>query len=62
VYRDFLALEFDERTARKIEAYLGAGALETWIVYPQSRRFEFFAQSGQLQQSRFAVDFSGLFD
>ena len=46
----------------KVEAYLAAGALETWIVYPQSKRFEFFAQSGSLQQSRFGVDFSGLFD
>ena len=46
----------------KVEAYLAAGALETWIVYPQSKRFEFFAHSGPLQQSRFAVDFSGLFD
>lgn len=46
----------------KVDAYLAAGALETWIVYPQSRRFEFFAASGRLQHSRFALDFSALFD
>ena len=46
----------------KVEAYLAAGALETWIVYPQSKRFEYFALSGPLQQSRFGLDFSGLFD
>ncbi|MSP96217.1 MAG: Uma2 family endonuclease [Betaproteobacteria bacterium] len=46
----------------KIAAYLAAGALETWIIYPQSKRCEFHAHSGLLQQSRFALDFSGLFD
>lgn len=50
--------ELDE----KIAAYLGAGAREVWIVYPQSRRFEFFAAGGAVQQSAFAVDLSGMFD
>ncbi|MBI3376609.1 MAG: hypothetical protein HY017_33250 [Betaproteobacteria bacterium] len=48
--------------ATRLPRHLAAGALETWIAYPQSKRFEFFAHSGALQQSRFALDFSGLFD
>jgi len=45
----------------KVEAYLGAGALEAWIVYPQTKRFEFFTQSGKAGASRYAVDLSQLF-
>lgn len=45
----------------KIDAYLGAGALEAWLVYSQSTRFEFFGGGGLLQQSRFTVDLGGLF-
>jgi Uma2 family endonuclease len=46
----------------KVDAYLAAGAKEAWLVYVQSRRFEFFAGGGQLQESRFVVDLAGLFD
>ena len=46
----------------KIDAYLAAGAAEVWIVYPQSKRWEFHARSGVLERSAFAVDLSGLFD
>jgi Uma2 family endonuclease len=46
----------------KIAAYLGAGAREVWIVYPQSRRFEFFTAGGPVERSGFAVDLTGLFD
>lgn len=46
----------------KTEAYLACGAAEVWIVYPQSKRFEFFGKGGALQQSSFAADLSGLFD
>lgn len=46
----------------KLAAYLGAGAREVWIVYLQSRRFEFFAAGGPVERSGFAVDLTGLFD
>lgn len=38
------------------------GASEAWIVYPQSKRFEFFGGGGSLQQSAFTVDLAQLFD
>ncbi|MGH8672977.1 MAG: Uma2 family endonuclease [Burkholderiales bacterium] len=46
----------------KVDAYLAAGALEAWIVYPLSRRFEFFGKSGALEYSSYAIDLSALFD
>ena len=46
----------------KIDAYLATGAVEAWLAYPQTRRFEFFTTDGRVQQSSYAVDLSGLFD
>jgi Uma2 family endonuclease len=46
----------------KVDAYLAAGGIEAWIVYPQTKRFEFFGTQGALQHSRYAVDLSRLFD
>jgi Uma2 family endonuclease len=46
----------------KIGAYLDAGAREVWIVYPQSKRFEFHGRSGPLAASRFPLDLSALFE
>jgi Uma2 family endonuclease len=46
----------------KVEAYLTVGAVEAWIAYSQSKRFEFFTTGGKVPQSRYAVDLSGLFD
>jgi hypothetical protein len=46
----------------KVEAYLAAGAVEVWIAYPQTKRFEFFTKDGKVAQSTYAVDLSGLFD
>lgn len=46
----------------KVDAYLASGAHESWLVYPQTRRFEFFGSGSQLQHSRFAVDLADLFD
>ncbi|HLE65557.1 MAG TPA: Uma2 family endonuclease [Burkholderiales bacterium] len=46
----------------KVDAYLAAGATEVWIVFPQSKRFEFFGKGGLVQRSAFAVDLAGLFD
>jgi hypothetical protein len=45
-----------------VEAYLGAGATEVWILYPQSKRCEFFGQTGKLESSGYTVDLAGLFD
>ena len=39
-----------------------AGALEAWIVYTQSRRFAFFARSGEIERSGYAVDLAEMFD
>ena len=46
----------------KVDAYLAAGANEAWIVFPQSKRFEFFGKGGPLQRSAFGVELTGLFD
>jgi Uma2 family endonuclease len=46
----------------KVAAYLATGAKEAWIVFPQSRRFEFYAAHGRIEQSAFAIDLTGLFD
>jgi Uma2 family endonuclease len=46
----------------KIDAYLAAGAEEVWIVYPQSKRWEFYGKTGVLERSAFEVDVSRLFD
>ena len=43
-------------------AYLAAGAQEVWIVYPQSKRCEFYGPRGLLESSAVAVDLAGLFD
>lgn len=46
----------------KMAAYLAAGASEAWIVFPQTRRFEFYAAEGLREQTSFAIDLSSLFD
>lgn len=46
----------------KREAYLAAGAVEVWIVYPKSRRCELYGANGLLEASAYAVDLTGLFD
>ena len=46
----------------KIGAYLGSGAHEVWIVYPQTRRIEWFGSEGRRDRPLFAVDARGLFD
>jgi Uma2 family endonuclease len=46
----------------KLAAYLAAGAHEVWIVYPQSKRWEFYGPGGLMQSSTYAVDLAGLFD
>ncbi|HYX63146.1 MAG TPA: Uma2 family endonuclease [Burkholderiales bacterium] len=46
----------------KIAAYLEAGAEEVWLVYPQSKRCEFYAQQGQMPRSAYVVELGELFD
>ena len=43
-------------------AYLAAGAEEMWIIYPQSKRCEFYGRQGLMPRSVYAVDLAGLFD
>jgi Uma2 family endonuclease len=45
----------------KVQAYLQASAEEVWIVYPQSKRCEFYGEQGLMQLSRYAVDLADLF-
>lgn len=46
----------------KIDAYLAAGAEEVWLVYPASKRCEFYCSQGPLTRSAYSVDLAGLFD
>ena len=47
--------------AEKRDGYLAAGAEEVWIVYPQSKRCEFYGQAGLLTRSAYAVDLGDIF-
>lgn len=46
----------------KVAAYIASGAVEAWIVYPQSKRREVYGKTGVLERSAFDVDLSRLFD
>lgn len=46
----------------KVAAYLASGAIEAWIVFPQSRRFEFHGNGGRLERTAFAIELDHLFD
>lgn len=45
----------------KTDAYLAAGAEEVWLVYLQSKRFEFHGRQGPLSLSQYAVDLTDVF-
>ena len=45
-----------------MDAYLAAGTTEAWIVFPQSKRVEYYGRSGTMTASALAVDLDGLFD
>lgn len=45
----------------KAQAYLDAGAVESWIVFPRSRRVEYRARAGLLTESGYRVDLATLF-
>ena len=46
----------------KAMAYVNAGAVEAWIVYPQSRQIEIYAGEGRREKTSFAVDTAALLD
>ena len=50
--------EMDAKTA----AYLAAGALEVWIVYPQWKRIEAFTSLRKIDQSQYKIELDRLFD
>jgi Uma2 family endonuclease len=46
----------------KREAYLASGAEEVWIIYPESKRCEFYDGQGPMPRTAYAVDLTGLFE
>ncbi len=46
----------------KAHAYLDATAAEAWIVFPRSRRIEFYDKAGTMDHTRFKVDLSRAFE
>lgn len=46
----------------KAHAYVDAGAVEAWIVFPRSRRIEFYGRSGAIDRTQFELDLSHAFD
>jgi len=50
-----------EELREKVAAYLEAGAAEVWIVFPQSKRFEFHGREGLMPRSQYAVDAADIF-
>ncbi len=45
----------------KAMAYVNAGAVEAWIVYPQSEQIEIYGREGRKPATSFAVDSATLF-
>lgn len=46
----------------KAHAYLEAGATEAWIIFPRSRRIEFYDKTGAVDRTGFEVDLSRAFE
>ena len=46
----------------KAMAYVNAGAVEAWIVYPQSRQVEIYGAEGRREKTSFSVDTATLLD
>jgi Uma2 family endonuclease len=46
----------------KVAAYLGAGAREVWLVFPQAKRIEMYDLHGTRASSAFVIDSATLFD
>jgi len=51
------AKEMEEKRA----AYLAAGANEVWLVYPKSKRCEFYGPQGALPRSTYSIDWVSVF-
>lgn len=47
--------------SEKVAAYLLAGAEEAWVVFPRSKRWEFYGKDGLVERSRYPVDLADLF-
>jgi Uma2 family endonuclease len=47
--------------SEKRHAYVAAGAEEVWLIYPQSKRCEFYGPQGLLSGSAYGVDLRDLF-
>jgi Uma2 family endonuclease len=45
----------------KAMAYINAGAIEAWIVFPQTRAIEIYGRGGRLNATAFAIDTAKLF-
>lgn len=45
----------------KAAAYVDAGAVEAWIVFPQSRQIEIYGRDGRRDATSFLVDLASLF-
>ena len=43
-------------------AYVKAGALKAWIIYPKSRRIEIYGGEGCREKTSFAVDTAARID
>lgn len=46
----------------KAFAYVNAGAIEAWIVFPDKREVEIHSSGGRQLNTSFGVDLPGLFD
>ena len=46
----------------KVAAYLALGAKEAWVVYPRTRRIEFFGSAGPLARTTYTLQLDQLFD
>lgn len=46
----------------KAMAYIGAGAVEAWILFPQTRQTEFYGRGGRQDSTSFPVDVGRLFE
>ena len=55
------ASNYQSAVREKVAAYLDAGAMEVWIVYPQSKRVDCHAPEGLKQGSQYTVDLAGIF-
>ena len=47
--------------SEKRDAYLAAAAEEVWLIYPKSKRCEFYGKLGLMLRSRYNVDLSDVF-